>query len=345
MKKMHRFLKINCIMMALVLVFALTGCGAEPSLLRYDLSGGVTSLDPQFADGESEQLVIYNMMEGLMRQLPSGELENGVITEYEVSEDQTVYTFSLKEGMVWDDSENTPVTAHDFVFAFQRIFNNIYPSPFASMYSSIHNSQKVLSGQASAEELGVKATFQPIDWDAKEMELSSGNIDCIWNGMSITPEREEAMSLSQAYLNNKIVIMTKEGVTVSAKEDLANYNIGIQAGSAALEAVTNDAVYASIQDKITEYPTYDEVILDVQAGRLDCMIIDEVYGGYKNAKLGSIFAVSEVDFGDDLYAIGFRKGDAELTQAVNDAINALIESGKAAEISEAWFGADIVVKG
>ena len=117
--------------------------------------------------------------------------------------------------------------------------------------------------------------------------------------MSITPEREEAMSLSQAYLNNKIVIMTKEGVTVSAKEDLANYNIGIQAGSAALEAVTNDAVYASIQDKITEYPTYDEVILDVQAGRLDCMIIDEVYGGYKNAKLGSIFAVSEVDFGDD----------------------------------------------
>lgn len=143
--------------MALVLVFALTGCGAEPSLLRYDLSGGVTSLDPQFADGESELLVIYNMMEGLMRQLPSGELENGVITGYEVSEDQTVYTFSLKEGMVWDDSENTPVTAHDFVFAFQRIFNNIYPSPFASMYSSIHNSQKVLSGQASAEELGVKA--------------------------------------------------------------------------------------------------------------------------------------------------------------------------------------------
>ena len=198
---------------------------------------------------------------------------------------------------------------------------------------------------AVCEELGVKATFQPIDWDAKEMELSSGNIDCIWNGMSITPEREEAMSLSQAYLNNKIVIMTKEGVAVSAKEDLANYNIGIQAGSAALEAVTNDAVYASIQDKITEYPTYDEVILDVQAGRLDCMIIDEVYGGYKNAKLGSIFAVSEVDFGDDLYAIGFRKGDAELTQAVNDAINALIESGKAAEISEAWFGADIVVKG
>ena len=141
---------------------------------------------------------------------------------------------------------------------------------------------------AVCEELGVKATFQPIDWDAKEMELSSGNIDCIWNGMSITPEREEAMSLSQAYLNNKIVIMTKEGVTVSAKEDLANYNIGIQAGSAALEAVTNDAVYASIQDKITEYPTYDEVILDAHGlpaaeaerlGRFVLAVVDRLHTG------------------------------------------------------------------
>ncbi len=182
--------------------------------------------------------------------------------------------------------------------------------------------------------IGLDDTFAPMGFRDESGNLVGFDIDLA-----------TAMSLSQAYLNNKIVIMTKEGVTVSAKEDLANYNIGIQAGSAALEAVTNDAVYASIQDKITEYPTYDEVILDVQAGRLDCMIIDEVYGGYKNAKLGSIFAVSEVDFGDDLYAIGFRKGDAELTQAVNDAINALIESGKAAEISEAWFGADIVVKG
>lgn len=198
---------------------------------------------------------------------------------------------------------------------------------------------------AVCEELGVKATFQPIDWDANSFVIMtillfryawdrliassrSGVMDIPFQMQSIFPE-ESSISF----------------VTVSAKEDLANYNIGIQAGSAALEAVTNDAVYASIQDKITEYPTYDEVILDVQAGRLDCMIIDEVYGGYKNAKLGSIFAVSEVDFGDDLYAIGFRKGDAELTQAVNDAINALIESGKAAEISEAWFGADIVVKG
>ena len=106
-----------------------------------------------------------------------------------------------------------------------------------------------------------------------------------------------------------------------------------------------DDIYDSIKDKITEYETYDQVIMDMQAGRLDAMIVDEVLGQYKNTQLDGIFGVASFDFGDDLYAIGFRKGDAELTQAVNDAINALIESGKAAEISEAWFGADIVVKG
>lgn len=199
--------------------------------------------------------------------------------------------------------------------------------------------------RAVCEKLGVEATFQPIDWGAKEMELSTGKIDCIWNGMSITPERQEGMSLSNAYLNNKIIVMTKEGVTLESKEDLVNYNIGIQAGSAALEAVKADEVYATIEGNITEYPTYDEVIMDVNAGRLDCMIIDEVFGNYKNANLDNQFGVAGFDFGDDLYAIGFRKGDTELTGAVNDAIAQVIADGTAAEISNTWFGTDIVIGG
>lgn len=198
--------------------------------------------------------------------------------------------------------------------------------------------------RAVCEELGVEARFQPIDWDSKEMALAAGTIDCVWNGMSITPEREEGMALSQAYLNNKIIVMTAPGVTVDSKEGLAGLNIGIQAGSAALEAVQADDVYGSIQDTLTEYPTYDEVILDVQAGRLDCMIIDEVYGNYKNAQLGNVFTTAAFDFGDDLYAIGFRKADTELRDAVNEAINSLIADGTAAQISTDWFGADIVVK-
>lgn len=196
---------------------------------------------------------------------------------------------------------------------------------------------------AVCEKLGVIAKFQPIEWSAKEMELASGKIDCIWNGMSITPEREEGMSLSGAYLNNKIIVMTKEGVTVKDKADLANYNVGIQAGSSALETVQADDVWADIESNVSEYPTYDEVIMDINAGRLDCMIIDEVFGNYKNANLGGTLGTAGFDFGDDLYAVGFRKGDADLTAAVNEALASLAEDGTSAEISEKWFGKNIVI--
>ena len=153
----YKCLQTVSLLMVLCMITSLFGCGPEPSIVRYDISGEIDSLDAQFADDEGEQLVIYNMMEGLTRQLPSGEVINGVIEKYEVSPDEKVYTFHLIPGMVWDDKEKTPVTAHDFVFAFQRIFNNIYPSPFAEMYSSIKNGSQVLSGALPEEELGVKA--------------------------------------------------------------------------------------------------------------------------------------------------------------------------------------------
>lgn len=287
MKKMHRFLKINCIMMALVLVFALTGCGAEPSLLRYDLSGGVTSLDPQFADGESEQLVIYNMMEGLMRQLPSGELENGVITGYEVSEDQTVYTFSLKEGMVWDDSENTPVTAHDFVFAFQRIFNNIYPSPFASMYSSIHNSQKVLSGQASAEELGVKAlddmtvqfTLDYADPAFLESLAHSSAMPCSQK-LFENANGKYGATIKETYSNGPFYLMQWEnGNRIYLKKNDKYYGAAEVQSPGIYLYMNRDVQTAAQKEAGQEAPSYFDLLMD---GKSDGCLTD--YEQYKKAK-------------------------------------------------------------
>ena len=86
---------------------------------------------------------------------------------------------------------------------------------------------------AVGEELGMKVEFKPIDWDAKEIELESGTIDCVWNGMSVTPERKESMALTDKYLNNKIVLMTLR--CVFSRE-------GISAeGSATMEAFTGTA--------------------------------------------------------------------------------------------------------
>lgn len=197
---------------------------------------------------------------------------------------------------------------------------------------------------AVAKEIGLKIEFKPINWDAKDMELKSKNIDCIWNGMSQTPEREKAMSLSKKYLNNKIILMTqKDDVVVENAADLAKYNIGTQADSSALEMLGKNEKYNDFKDKITEYKSYDDAILDMKAGRIDVIAIDQVLGEYKNKNMGETMKSLEYNLGDDFYVIGFRKDDKELTTAVNKAIKTLIDNGEAAKISEKWFGKDIVV--
>lgn len=194
------------------------------------------------------------------------------------------------------------------------------------------------------KEIGKKVEFKPINWDSKDMELKSKNIDCIWNGMSKTPEREKAMSLSKKYLDNKIVLMTsKDGIDVSKDDDLKKYNIGTQADSSALEMLKKNSKYSEFKDKITEYKSYDDAILDMKAGRLDLIVIDQVLGEYKNKNMGSEFKTLDFNLGEDFYVIGFRKDDKDLTEKVNKAIEKLVENGKAAEISEKWFGKNIVV--
>lgn len=202
--------------------------------------------------------------------------------------------------------------------------------------------------KAVCEVLGVEAVFQPIDWAAKEQELNGKKIDCIWNGMSATPERAESMSLSRNYLNNAISIMCNKDVTVTDIAQLKDLKIGTQAGSYGLEALQANELYDTYKDNISEYEDYNQCVMDLDTGRLDVVVGDAVYVQYINGQRAAqgkdTYAVSDVNFGDDLYAIGFRKGEADLTNKVNDAIATLIENGKAAEISNAWFGSDLVIK-
>ena len=197
---------------------------------------------------------------------------------------------------------------------------------------------------AVGEQLGVKITFRPIDWDAKEMELESKNVDCLWNGMSATEERQEKMSLTNKYLNNRIVVMSLgSDVNITSAEDLANYSIGTQVDSAALEVMQASDNWDAFAENVNEFPTYDEALMALQGKRVDVIVVDEVLGEYKNAQHGGTLFVCDFDFGDDFYAIGCRKGETDVADKINEAIKALIDNGKAAEISEKWFGKDIVI--
>ncbi len=198
---------------------------------------------------------------------------------------------------------------------------------------------------AVGEELGMAVEFKPIDWDAKEMELKAGTIDCVWNGMSITPERQENMALSNKYLNNKIVLMILKDsdVDITDASQLKDVQIGTQADSSALEMLMANEEYENFKDNIKEYDTYDTAIMDLKAGRVDVIAVDQVLGEYTNNNLDGAMKECTYSLGDDYYVIGFEKSNTDLRDQVNTAIESLVENGKAAEISNTWFGKDIVV--
>lgn len=197
---------------------------------------------------------------------------------------------------------------------------------------------------AVGEILGVTITFQPIDWDSKELELNSKRIDVIWNGLSVTPERMENMSMSKMYLNNSNILMTfNPEVVIDKEEDLANYKIGTQADSSALHVMQSSDKFDLYAENVSEYRTFDEAILDMQAGRVDCIVVDQVLGEYKNSKMDEKMTVCNFNFGDDFFAIGARKADTTLTDKLNESLQQLIDDGTAAEISNKWFGKDIVI--
>jgi len=140
-------------------LFPLSGCthNNEGQIFRADLSGEVETVDPQFATGADAQMVIYNIFEGLLVQDNNGEILPGAAASYALSADGLTYTFQLRQGLFWGGDEEIPLTAHDFVFAFRRLFMPSAPSPYASDYSMIKNARVVLQGQQPVSSLGVMA--------------------------------------------------------------------------------------------------------------------------------------------------------------------------------------------
>ena len=119
--------------------------------------------------------------------------------------------------------------------------------------------------------------------------------------------------------------------------------IGTQADSSALKLLTSNEAYDSFKDNIKEYDKYDTAIMDLKAGRIDVIAVDQVLGEYTNNNLGGEMKECTYSLGDDYYVIGFAKDNTELRDKVNDAVKKLYENGEAGKISEKWFGKDIVV--
>ncbi|WP_460287062.1 amino acid ABC transporter substrate-binding protein [Clostridium sp. CTA-7] len=197
------------------------------------------------------------------------------------------------------------------------------------------------------EKLGKTIKFQPIDWSMKETELNNGNIDFIWNGYSVTEERKENVEFSKVYLNNRQVIITLANSKINSKADLKGATVGAQNQSSAVDAIEADKdIVKSFKDsKVVTFETNNEALMDLEAGRLDAVVADEILIKYYiNQRGAEKYKILNDDFGKETYAVGMRKDDKELVDAFNKVLDEIIKEGKAGEISKKWFGEDIIAK-
>ena len=189
-----------------------------------------------------------------------------------------------------------------------------------------------------AKRIGVTIKFQPIDWSMKETELNAGNIDLIWNGYTITPLRQEQVAFTKPYLENSQIIVTLADSDIMTKADLAGRNVTVQAESSALDAINAEPEVAATFGDLVEFSTNNEAFSDLESGRSEALVVDEVNARYYMKQLGEEkYKVLEEDFGDEEYGIGLRKDDAELLKKINKAMDAMISDGTYDEIYGKWF--------
>ena len=189
--------------------------------------------------------------------------------------------------------------------------------------------------------LGVTLMCQPIDWTAKEMELNAKNIDCIWNGMSISDDRLASMSISVPYMSNAMILVTRADSGIETKADLKGKKLGLQGGSTAEEALDGDADFKASLGEVVPFEFNAVALMDLRQGGVDAVLMDLVAANYYIATEKADLVCLDETLLPEEYGIGFRKTDAALTEAVNNALFDMVKDGTLAQITEKWFGTDI----
>ena len=181
----------------------------------------------------------------------------------------------------------------------------------------------------------------PINWDAKEAELESGSIDCIWSGFTKSPDREPKFAWSDPYSVNTIKIMVLEGSDIKSTADLAGKKVGVQGSTSAQEMLETPNAEGGAEDLMNtfaafeKYDTYTVAVNDLKAGAIDAIAIDVTTGDYQMTKVEGLAYLDE-DVCQEVYAIGFRTDDTDLRDQVNAALKTLAENGKMDEIGQKY---------
>ncbi|WP_320170604.1 amino acid ABC transporter substrate-binding protein [Maridesulfovibrio sp.] len=187
--------------------------------------------------------------------------------------------------------------------------------------------------------MGIKIVWQPTEWSGVVHSLNAKKFDCIWNGMTITPEREKAVSFSKPYImDGQIAVITMGNKAIKGQSDLGGKIVGVQKGSPALEAAKSIKPAAK---EIREYDTNVKALLDLEAGRLDSVVVDSIAGRYSMAQRPGKYVALPGYITNEAFGIAFRKDDKSLQAEVQKTIDAMIADGTMGKISRKWFGEDV----
>lgn len=196
-----------------------------------------------------------------------------------------------------------------------------------------------------ARRLGVELVCQPIDWSAKEQELNTSRIDCIWNGFTMTEERQLAMAFTKPYLANAQVVVVRSGSGITNLAGLAGKVIGVQAGSSAEEAIEQNPAFKDSLKQIVEFKENITALNDLEIGNLDGVVMDQVVADYSIVQTSRPYVVLPESLASEEYGIAFRKGDVALRDKVQAVLEEMQADGTVTSISRTWFGSDLSVIG
>nr|MBQ8252205.1 amino acid ABC transporter substrate-binding protein [Lachnospiraceae bacterium] len=191
---------------------------------------------------------------------------------------------------------------------------------------------------------GWELVKQPINWDTKDMELSSGAIDCIWNGFTING-REDSYTWSVPYVDNSQVFVVAADAGIASQADLAGKVVAVQADSSALAALNNEENTALTESfaSLNQFADYNTAFMDLEAGAVDAVAMDIGVANYQmESREAGKFVILDEYLSTEQYGVGFLLGNESLRDQVQNTLFEMVEDGTFAKIAEEWGLSDVV---
>ena len=195
--------------------------------------------------------------------------------------------------------------------------------------------------QEVCNRMGWELVKQPIDWDAKDMELSSGAIDCIWNGFTING-REDSYTFSVPYVDNSQVFVVAASSGIKSQADLAGKNVGVQKDSSALAALEDEESPENLElaasfASLTQYADYNTGFMDLEAGAIDALALDIGVAKFQiNSREAGAYVALDQPLSLEQYGVGFLLGNNELKDKVEKTLLDMAKDGTVDKIAEKY---------